>query len=240
MIRAPKDAVHVLTKKDKTLIDSIVKRYVDNENYVRSFHGSILTYIRESRKLQEVVHSIRDRLKDADHLREKLGRKLIDCKRKGIEFDITPDNLFVKITDLSGIRLIHLHTSQISDIDPELKEIFELRQVNIIEGPTARTWDDEYRETFKELGIETTPSESMYTSVHYVIGSDSKFPLTAEIQVRTLMEEVWGEVDHMLNYPTPVPFLACREQILALARVTSGATRLVDAIFASYDDLSRK
>jgi hypothetical protein len=41
----------------------------------------------------------------------------------------------------------------------------------------------------------------MYTSVHYIIGSGSQTPLTCEIQVRTLMEEVWGEVDHKINYP---------------------------------------
>ena len=34
----------------------------------------------------------------------------------------------------------------------------------------------------------------MYTSVHYVIGSASRTTVTCEIQVRTLMEEVWGEV----------------------------------------------
>jgi ppGpp synthetase/RelA/SpoT-type nucleotidyltranferase len=57
--------------------------------------------------------------------------------------------------------------------------------------------------------------------------------MTAEIQVRTLMEEVWGEVDHTMNYPYPVESLACREQLKVLARVTSSASRLVDSIFAT-------
>jgi putative GTP pyrophosphokinase len=50
------------------------------------------------------------------------------------------------------------------------------------------------------------------------------------------MEEVWGEVDHKFNYPHPSKSLACREQIRALARATSAATRLVDAIFATSAD----
>jgi len=53
------------------------------------------------------------------------------------------------------------------------------------------------------------------------------------------MEEVWGEVDHSINYPRPVDSIACKEQILALARSTSAATRLVDSIFATVADLTR-
>lgn len=50
------------------------------------------------------------------------------------------------------------------------------------------------------------------------------------------MEEVWGEVNHEINYPRPINSVACAEQIKALARVTSSATRLVDSVFRSYDD----
>jgi ppGpp synthetase/RelA/SpoT-type nucleotidyltranferase len=54
------------------------------------------------------------------------------------------------------------------------------------------------------------------------------------------MEEVWGEVDHTLNYPHPTDSVPCREQIRALARSTSSATRLVDAIFATVADIQEK
>ncbi len=50
------------------------------------------------------------------------------------------------------------------------------------------------------------------------------------------MEEVWGEVDHTMNYPHQIDNLACREQLKVLARVTSSATRLVDAIFLTADE----
>ena len=75
----------------------------------------------------------------------------------------------------------------------------------------------------------------MYTSVHYVISSASRTTVTCEIQVRTLMEEVWGEVDHLLNYPVPSGVLASREELKVLARVTSSASRLVDAIFLTHE-----
>ena len=53
------------------------------------------------------------------------------------------------------------------------------------------------------------------------------------------MEEVWGEVDHAINYPHKTSGVPCREQIRALARQTSSATRLVDAIFATVDDIEK-
>lgn len=53
------------------------------------------------------------------------------------------------------------------------------------------------------------------------------------------MEEVWGEVDHSINYPHKSDSVACREQIRALARATSSATRLVDSIFATVADIEQ-
>jgi putative GTP pyrophosphokinase len=54
--------------------------------------------------------------------------------------------------------------------------------------------------------------------------------------VRTLAEELWGEVDHTVNYPEPSEVLACREQIKLLARLTSTCTRLVDSIFITLKE----
>jgi putative GTP pyrophosphokinase len=113
------------------------------------------------------------------------------------------------------------------------EELYHLK-----EGPTARTWDDESRTYFKEIGIGTKKSESMYTSVHYVFEKRATKRYTFEIQVRTLAEELWGEVDHAINYPHKVNSVACKEQIKVLARVTSSCTRLVDSIFTSFRDLA--
>jgi ppGpp synthetase/RelA/SpoT-type nucleotidyltranferase len=86
------------------------------------------------------------------------------------------------------------------------------------------------------LDKDDVKSQSLYTSVHYVIAPNVKKRYTCEIQVRTLAEELWGEVDHTLNYPHPSESVPCREQIKVLARVTSSCTRLVDSIFLSHLD----
>jgi ppGpp synthetase/RelA/SpoT-type nucleotidyltranferase len=104
-----------------------------------------------------------------------------------------------------------------------------------LEGyPTAKVWDDESRKYFEEIGIRTEPQSRMYSSVHYVITSNSRFKLTGEIQVRTLAQELWGEVDHKINYPHAHPSVSCREQIRTLAWVANSCTRLVDSIFSTH------
>jgi putative GTP pyrophosphokinase len=111
----------------------------------------------------------------------------------------------------------------------------------VIDGPKANVWDQETETYFKSIGINTEYNPRLYSSVHYIVRPNkSKVNVTAEIQVRTLSEEVWGEVDHKFNYPHPMESVACGEQIKVLARVASSCTRLVDSIFASYADIRAK
>lgn len=222
--------------EDLTLANDLVDCYLESKELVERFLKQILSNIEGSAELAPHIHSVRTRMKDPEHLRDKILRKCVEAREKNEGVDLSRDNLLSKISDLAGIRILHLHTDQIELIDKFLKEIFKEHFIDILEGPTARTWDIEYRSKFQKLGIATEDNERMYTSVHYIVESNSRRKVTCEIQVRTLMEEVWGEVDHTINYPQPTKSLPCREQIKALARVTSSATRLVDAIFASAQD----
>ena len=209
--------------------------YSHHRELVDQFRKQLLIALSESSDLLALVHSFRSRLKDEDHLRNKLIRKAIECRGKRVAFSVTPENLLTEVTDLAGVRVLHLHTSQIQRIDAVLIDILSEQRYTLIER-FARTWDDESRELFAGLGITAQPSATLYTSVHYIVGSNSQTKITAEIQVRTLMEEVWGEVDHDINYPTASASLACREQLKVLARATSTATRLVDSIYRTLED----
>lgn len=225
-----------LTASELRETEALVALFSRNEERLGIIMNTLLTHLAGSSELQKNVHSMKWRLKDASHLKDKLLRKRLEMKALGAKFEITEENLFTKINDLIGFRILHLYTEQIRGIDASLKKIFEEAPYKLIEGPIAKTWDDESRDFFTTNGIETEVSH-LYTSVHYVIETSSRTPFTCEIQVRTLMEEVWGEVDHKINYPHKTRHLPCREQLAALARVTSGCTRLVDSIFRSYDDL---
>lgn len=229
-----------INRTEQKLVEDLVSEFEKKRHLVTTFCDQVLAGLNQSTELEPLVHSIKSRIKDTDHLRKKITRLLVRSREAGRKFDITKETLLTKIHDLAGIRILHLYTRQVAKIDKALKEIFEEQKYEVIEGPVARTWDDESRKFFKEIQIETQKSETMYTSVHYIIGSASRTPVTCEVQVRTLAEEVWGEVSHSLNYPEPVRHVACREQIKALARATSAVTRLVDSIFMSYNDLEMK
>jgi len=223
--------------EQKKLIDNLVNHYIDNKRFFIVLLNQVETSVSSSQKLQPpLIHSVKSRLKDPEHLRDKLKRKMLEANEKNKKFNITTKNLFSKINDLAGFRIIHLHTTQFQEIDIELKNIFKEQGWVLHEGPIARTWDDEYREYFDKVGIAVDKSPDLYTSVHYIIKANQDNPLTCEIQVRTLMEEVWGEVDHTINYPYKSGSHSCREQIKVLARVTSSSSRLVDSIFSSHKD----
>ena len=77
---------------------------------------------------------------------------------------------------------------------------------------------------FESLGLDVKLKESYYTSIHYLIKPKASSDVCCEIQVRTLFEEIWGEIDHTLNYPVPTKSKACREQLRVLSKLVS--TRL--------------
>lgn len=229
-----------LTDSNRSEIDAIVELYKREYESCKLLHDQLHTSISGYSRLMEHVHSVRSRIKDPEHLRGKLERKYEDAKKNGVEWDISESNLFEKINDLVGLRILHLHTRQIVQINDALGALFGEWSHEIIEGPIAKAWDDESRDIYKNCGITTEPSERLYTSVHYVVRWSGTKRLTCELQVRTLGEELWGEVDHLMNYPKKHESVICREQIKVLARLTSGASRMVDTIILTDEQFKNK
>jgi putative GTP pyrophosphokinase len=225
---------------DEQRIDEIVKAYSEGQMEAAIRLVEALYLLFGSKALAPHVHSMKKRAKDPDHLRDKLMRKLDHCRSHGESFDITSENLFERINDLAGVRIIHLYTAQFPEIDRQIKSLLASESYEILEGPKARVWDEEYDTIFKGFGIETETNVRLYSSVHYIVGTGKKNARTAEIQVRTIAEELWGEVDHAINYPHKCSVQTCREQIKVLARVTSSCTRLVDSIFLANSEVKPK
>ncbi len=220
-----------LSKKTLSQIEKCLLEFDKQMHLFDHLANSLFRLFKDHKLLIPYIHSLKYRVKEREHLRNKLERKAIEARDTKNEFIITPNNLLDKIEDLAGVRILHLHTEQIKDIDYALRKIFEEQRYAIIVGPVANTWDMEYEHYFKSLGMTINPRESLYTSVHYIIKVSND--LKAEVQVRTLQEEVWGEVSHTINYPINTESIACKEQIKVLARITSSGTRLVDSIFKS-------
>ena len=225
-----------ISDEQNRMLDELVQHYLDNQSRVKSHLEAINAHITESKELAPFVHSIKRRLKKPDSLKDKLERKLRDDVEANQDFHLNKDNLLTEINDLGAYRILHLHTRQMGGIHRALLNILQEAGYSIIDGPFANVWDFETQKYFDSIGIETKFNPRLYSSVHYAIQPNSKIKVTLEIQVRTLSEEVWGEVDHRFNYPHPIDSIPCGEQIKVLARVASSCSRLVDSIFASYDE----
>lgn len=216
---------------EKELAD-ILSAYDEIEHDLSIFMDGIRKWFDEHRRLRRsqtsIIHSVKSRLKDRDHLKDKITRKW------NHDSPIDPENIFEKITDLAGVRVLHLYQDQFPLIHVEiLDKIHKQKDWTLVEPPKAYTWDPESKQFFESLEIGVEIKESYYTSVHYVVRPRVDSPLCCEIQVRTLFEEIWGEVDHTLNYPTKSENLACREQLKVLAKLVGAGSRLVDSIFRS-------
>ena len=220
----------------RTKYVEIVETYHENLESFELFHKHVQNFF-ESRSLSQYVHSIRHRLKDLDHLLEKIERKNTEDAALSIEMKkgpVTAENLFKRITDLAGVRVLHLHVSQFEHIHHALMDKINEGEFTLFEAPKAYTWDPESNDYFGRLGLERELKETYYTSIHYVLRPNSRSKATCEVQVRTLLEEVWGEVDHTMNYPKPTSDRYCREQILILARLVGAGTHLADSIMRRY------
>lgn len=145
----------------------------------------------------EKVHSVRLRIKDEEHLIDKIIRKkLANPKRK---IDIT--NYLIEIRDLIGLRILHLFKEDWNTIHNHLEKNFDL-----VEKPIAyiRKGDlDIYKDNFSNNKCDVKEHNMGYRSVHYTIKTKPyKEEYFAEIQVRTIFEEAWSEIDHTLRYPS--------------------------------------
>lgn len=169
-------------------------------------------------------------MKDETHLRDKLRRKL----EKGQT--VAPEHLLATVTDLAGVRVLHLYQEQFVRVHSVIEAQIARGDWSLHEPPVAYTWDPESRDFFTGMGLHTEVKESFYTSIHFTLKPRADSPLCCELQVRTLFEEAWGEIDHGINYPHPTPTATCREQLRVLSKLVGAATRLADSIFRSHHD----
>jgi putative GTP pyrophosphokinase len=167
-------------------------------------------------------------LKDREHLREKIAKKV------ALGRDINEENLFRQITDLAGVRILHLFQDNFGDIDSVICHKISDGDWVLSERPKAYTWDPEAAEYFGGFDLDVAEKITSYTSVHYTIRPRLDSPLCCEVQVRTLFEEIWGEVDHRINYPRPSESVACREQIKVLSKIVGAGSRLLDSLQRVY------
>ena len=216
----------MLSSTERRRIKEAADYFKANRHLFESFAQSLMAYFETNPELREFIHFIKYRIKDERSLRAKLERSLATVGDR---------NLVDEITDFAGLRIIHLHMDQLTDIHPRVLDILKEQKCELLESPKAYCWDMEYEELFlRQVDVEAVRRDTMYMAVHYDIVANQRKRITCELQVRPLMEELWGEVSHRINYPNESPSASCQDQLKVLARLTSGCERLVDSIFKTH------
>lgn len=212
--------------------------YIDYSKYRKSYETQadlVANILRGHKK----VHSVKTRVKDELHLIEKVIRKTEDRRKKyGKEFKFTVENYKEEITDLVGIRVIHIFKDDWEEIHKLITHMWNVNEIvaNIREGDNTQQ--------FKELGIQVCSRVSGYRSVHYLIES---YPTTekviAEVQVRTIFEEGYGEIDHQLRYSLSEIPKILEQNLMLLNRIAGSSDEmasLINSLSKSFNEIENR
>lgn len=212
------------------LLNELQEAYLEEYIQFEEFTETVNKYFYRNAAVKPFVHSTKFRLKDPEHLKEKIVRKWKS------DDPITRENFFRKITDLSGVRILLLKQSDFSAVHQAIVDRINKGNWYLNEKAIAYTWDPDTRRQFEDYNyFDVKEKPSYYTSVHYLVRPYGESPVCCEIQVRTLLEEVWGEVDHTINYPNACNDGSCRPQLLSLAKYVATGLQMVDTLFNSHD-----
>lgn len=175
--------------------ETLTELFFDFNKYKNTYQTQA-DFIAITLRAHKKIHFVKSRVKDSEQLLEKIIRKTPERRAvHGADFKFTVDNYKEEITDLIGIRVIHIFKEDWEDI-----HTFILNTWKVIEI-TANVREGDDTTCFEDLNITINSRKSGYRSVHYLI---EFFPTSqkviAEIQVRTIFEEGYGEIDHQLRY----------------------------------------
>jgi ppGpp synthetase/RelA/SpoT-type nucleotidyltranferase len=176
----------------------------------RDFASKMDTLLRELLESADLrVHSIATRAKSRDSFASKISK----IPGRYSEFH--------QITDICGARVITYFEDQVEAIAQIIEQEFDIDRENSIDK----------RQTFD-------PDRFGYVSVHYVASlSQSRTSLAEyrrfrglkfEIQIRSILQHAWAEIEHDLQYKTKE---AVPRQIRRRFARLSGLLELADAEF---------
>ena len=154
-------------------------------------------------------------------------KKILRQKAK----ESSESNKLVTLTDMIGIRVICPFVEDLAEVEKQVSEIYDVKEI-------------------EKKGAEQSFREFGYESVHILIAipedcrptvnTDIELPdnLVCEIQVRTILQDAWAEVEHELIYKSEFnPFDKPLRR--KLASINASLT-LADIIFQEIRDYQKK
>lgn len=163
------------------IIESSVNWFIENRSRYKKLCNKIESIISEVLEVQNIpFHIITSRVKDVESFRNKIS-------------DEKYDNPIEQITDFSGIRIITYVEDDVKKISEVIESIFKIDKAKSIDKSTS-------------LGTDKVG----YKSVHYIaelkndrlelVEYKSLEGLVFEIQIRTILQHAWAEIEHDKNY----------------------------------------
>ena len=186
--------------------EAILISFLNEKDKYKRLADYIVHLIKEDPLLpKESLHTIIYRIKDEFRLIEKIDKH--NNELEAGEPAITEDNYQTRISDLLGVRMICLRLSDITKVEIYLRLLSEENIINFVKEP------DHKRSFILPLNPVDLISDDIdlryggYSSIHYQmeLGDNSGAPprlegLQFELQLRTILEEAWSEIDHKYRY----------------------------------------
>lgn len=167
----------------------------DYESKINKFQDIAVDYVNQLNALPQ-VHSVRYRLKETEHLIEKIIRKAVEYEDTDIIYDV--DTYLIEITDIIGIRALYVFKS---DYLPLHKRILKLYKKNFCEKPQVKLRAGDDKKIYAGLRNVEFQIDSMYRSIHYTFRvAKDEVMVPIELQTRSIFEEGWSEINHKLLY----------------------------------------
>jgi len=209
-------------------LEEIHKDYLKTQDFLQNTLNSIASKFLTNDAKDAGVHSVRSRLKKPDSLIEKIIRKTIEEKKKGNKLSIDKKNYHNFINDLIGIRILHtfkddwfgIHNYILNQCEYETKE----KPIVYYRKGDEKHFIDEC----KKNGCNARVHPKAYRSIHYIIDPQPNKNIGfVEIQVRTVFEDGWSEIDHKLRYASKKGTKHILDNyLLALNRIAGSADEI--------------
>lgn len=201
---------------DWSQLSSIAKHHDAAQHTLTLHAGAIANRIQAFNK----VHSVRWRVKNTYGLLKKILRKNLEPNIKEKWRTIRLENYRSVVSDLIGVRALHLLKEECIDVDEQIREVWNAHDITIF----MREGDTPLSEVIERGAVEE-PHNSGYRSIHYGISyQPEKEPVLVEIQVRTIFQEGWSEIDHKVKYPD----FSNNESLISFLRVFNGLAGTAD------------
>lgn len=189
--------------------DTLLAEFTKIESRYENFGKVMNSLIQSLMNLSEIdTHSIHHRVKDKKSLKNKINKK-------------NKYNSINEITDILGLRIITYYSTDVDSVERVIRENFIIDEINTIDK--RKTYEPD-RFGYMSLHYVVSLNTDRCSLVEYSSFRDMKF----EIQIRTILQHTWAEIEHDLGYKNKnsVP-----DHIRRKFSILSGTLELVDSAF---------